>query len=305
MSSRTEIEVALLERAHAEVSIRRDHHLEPAAIEQRGRDFLVHDVVLDQEGAALRLRRGRGQRRRSRLCRFGGRPARRTGRLGDVRQAHRRDGRRHDAQHGVIAALDRRIGRAPHQQDGRHREFRSFRVAQERHRRPVADARAQDGQVVRGPDRELGHQLLGRGREREHGAVTPQRGGKRLSRAGMVRAHQHSQSAEASRRRGRHSLDHTLQRDLQRESRAVSELARQPQAAVHQRHQPRRDRQAQAGAAEAARGRAVRLRERRKDRRLPRRRDADAGVFDQHHQPVVAVASRARAGRAASRRRAR
>ena len=61
---------------------------------------------------------------------------------------------------------------------------------------------------------------------------------------------------------------------------AAARLALEPDAAAHHLHQAPRDRQPQAGAAVAARGRAVGLRERVENRRLPVGGHADAGVGD-------------------------
>ena len=73
-----------------------------------------------------------------------------------------------------------------------------------------------------------------------------------------------------------------------------AELALDPDAAAHQLDERRRDRQAQAGAAEPARRRAVGLAEGLEDRGVLVRRDADAGVADrevQHRSPSSVRAS--------------
>ncbi len=59
---------------------------------------------------------------------------------------------------------------------------------------------------------------------------------------------------------------------------AATHLARHPHAARHQLDEPQGDGETQTGAAEAARGRTIRLRERLKDLGLLVPRDADPRV---------------------------
>ncbi|OEZ97550.1 hypothetical protein DUGA2_58890 [Duganella sp. HH101] len=73
--------------------------------------------------------------------------------------------------------------------------------------------------------------------------------------------------------------------DRERERAADAGRAVDPQLAAHQAHQPLADRQAEAGAAEAPRGRAFGLRERIEDAALLLRVDADAGVAHREVQP--------------------
>ena len=75
---------------------------------------------------------------------------------------------------------------------------------------------------------------------------------------------------------------------MKRNAEPRPDLAFDPDVAAHQLDQPRRDRQAEAGAAEAAGRRAVRLRERLEDQLLLVARDADAGVDDREVQADLA-----------------
>ena len=74
--------------------------------------------------------------------------------------------------------------------------------------------------------------------------------------------------------------------DREAELAAVAHLARDPDPAAHQLGQALADRQPQAGAAVAARGRGVDLAERLEQPVQPVRRDADAGVADREGQLV-------------------
>ena len=74
------------------------------------------------------------------------------------------------------------------------------------------------------------------------------------------------------------------QLDLEVEAAAAALRAVQPQPAAHQAHQALADRQAQPGAAEAARGRGLGLREAAEDALLILGRDADARIAHRHLQ---------------------
>ncbi|MCY1284464.1 hypothetical protein D9M70_333670 [compost metagenome] len=86
-------------------------------------------------------------------------------------------------------------------------------------------------------------------------------------------------------------------RELQQRTRAHALFAVQRHLAIHHLGQPSRDRQAQSGAAEAARGTALALHERRKQALDIALRNADAGVFhaDRHHGHPVRHRLRIRA----------
>ena len=199
-----QVEPVLLERTHAQMPVGGDDHVEAAPIEQGGRHLLVDHVVLDEEHAALDLARlCRHRRRIRRLRRFGDSVAvRRASRPCEVPETHGRRRRRPDAENGVLVARDGRVRGPSDDQRGRNRQTRAFRVPQERHRRPRADARAQHRQVVSVSPRQLRHQLLSRAGERDDRALPDKRGGERLSCAGMIRRHQHPQQG-AGPRRGR------------------------------------------------------------------------------------------------------
>src|SRR5690242_19543368 len=68
------------------------------------------------------------------------------------------------------------------------------------------------------------------------------------------------------------------QHELERERAALRDLALDGQAAAHELHDLRADREAEAGAAVGTRRAVVRLGEALEDRRLTIDRDADAGI---------------------------
>ena len=105
---------------------------------------------------------------------------------------------------------------------------------------------------------------------------------------GAVVDHQHARARREQQalRRVRGDGRRGRQRDRQREGRAQARLADHRDVAAHERGELAADREPQARAAEAARGRAVFLHEGVEDRRLVLRQDAGAGVDhvdDQRH----------------------
>ena len=85
---------------------------------------------------------------------------------------------------------------------------------------------------------------------------------------------------------GRGQRRHVDRRQEQRERAAASDRAREPDLAAEQPRDFAADRQAEAGAAVLAAGRAVGLLERFEDDLVLVRRDADAGVFDLERDDV-------------------
>ena len=101
----------------------------------------------------------------------------------------------------------------------------------------------------------------------------------------------HAPAGEILAGRRRHVLlaRRQAQRQVERERAAVPLRAVHVQRASHEAHEPRRDREAEAGAAEQACGGPVGLREGLEDGLLPRGRDADAGVTHREVQARLAL----------------
>ena len=125
---------------------------------------------------------------------------------------------------------------------------------------------------------------------------------------GIVIDHEHAQALErftADRARRGRGLVRRVEVGGEMKRAALADCALDPHPAVHQLHEPLRDRQTEAGAAIAARGGAVRLGEGLKNLLLLLRRNADAGVGHGKVQRHPARAPDARPSRAAPLRRQR
>ena len=125
---------------------------------------------------------------------------------------------------------------------------------------------------------------------------------------GIVIDHEHAQALErfpADRARRGRGLVRRVEVGGEMKRAALADGAFDPHPAVHQLHEPLRDRQTEAGAAIAARGGAVRLREGLENLFLLLRRNADAGVGHGKVQRHPARAPDARPSRAAPLRRQR
>ena len=112
---------------------------------------------------------------------------------------------------------------------------------------------------------------------------------------GVVVDHQHLHAIHRlrlrqHRREGRAARQSEARGEM--EGAAFAELAFHPDAPVHGFHQPAGDRQSQARAAEAARGRAIGLGERIKDELQLVGRNADAGIGHREMQPGSALGPR-------------
>ena len=103
---------------------------------------------------------------------------------------------------------------------------------------------------------------------------------------------QHAPAGQLRAGRRRRASTQAPKRRWQVNVAAPPRFAGERDVAVHQQRQPLADRQAQPGAAEAPRGRRVRLREGLEQPRLRRRRDADAGVADGERDQDRAVLRR-------------